>query len=353
MLCLQNLRGGGGQDFSNLEAKTKINPQQTSAPAENKIKLFYRLYVLHSAIPANYQDMLQETLREFRDFATLEFINVGNQLSSIWDNLEFRGHFSKEFLYKLTLSTYFGEYDKIIVSDVDVVFLDDVSRSFLDFSCDDDIYISGIKANNPEDILPLKGWASGYKKYTKDEFEAVKYGIGAGYFIANLKAWKKDNLESQMVRYAIKNANKLLLAEQDVLNIICYPKIGRLSPRHMVGHRMWEIYGEDWKNIKPEVYSQEELDAARDNPIQLHYVGEKKPWNSPKEAKSDIWYGYLAKTPFLKIHLENLEHTIINNYIKTTLPYRIKRLLRNEPLFFLDMRFYIRVTKKIYKKMVK
>lgn len=309
------------------------------------------MYVLHNDIPQNYQDLLQEILKEFSNFCTLVFINTGNQLSSIWDSLGFRGHFSKEFLYKFLLTTYFSKYDKIIVSDVDVVFLGDVSRSFLDFSCDDNIYISGIKANNPEAIFPLIGWKEGYKKYTEGEFEAVKYGIGAGYFIANLKAWKKDDLESKLVQYALKNANKLILAEQDVLNIICYPKIGSLTPQHMVGNAMWEIYGQDWGNYKPEVYSQKELDDARDNPIQLHYIGDKKPWNSPKQAKSHIWYEYLSKTPFLKIHLENLEDVIINNYIKTTLPYRIKRLLKKHPLFFLDVRFYIAMGRKIYKKM--
>lgn len=344
--------GGGGQDFRGFEAKPKIKSKQTTLTStDNKIKLFYRLYVLHNDIPQNYQDLLQETLREFSDFSSLSFINADNELSSIWDSLGFRGHFSKEFLYKLLLTTHFREYDKIIVSDVDVVFLGDVSMSFLDFSCDDEIYISGIKANNPEAIFPLIGWKEGYKKYTKDEFEAIKYGIGAGYFIANLKAWRKDDLESKLVQYALKNANKLILAEQDVLNIICYPKIGSLSPQHMVGNAMWEIYGEDWGNYKPKVYSQKELDNARDNPIQLHYVGDKKPWNSPKQAKSHIWYEYLSKTPFLKIHLENLEDVIINNYIKTTLSYRIKSLLNKHPLFFLDVRFYIRMMKKIYKKM--
>lgn len=296
---------------------------------------------------------MQKSLEEFGDFHSLCFINTQDEFSSIWQGIEFKNHFAKDVLYKTLLTSYFKEYDKIIVSDVDVVFLGDVSRSFLDFSLDDDIYISGVRANNPDGFFPLTGWKQGYKRLTQDELKAVIYGVGGGYLIANLKKWRKDNLESKLIEYAKNNAHKLVQAEQDILNIVCYPKIGTLSPAHIVWNAMWAVYGEHWEDYKPNVYSKKDIDDARANPIQLHYIGDKKPWNSPKQPKSDIWYKYLAKTAFLQIHLQELENTIINDYIKTTLPYRIKRLIRNNPLFFIDIRFYIKMIDRLYKRICK
>lgn len=267
-------------------------------------------------------------------------------LSKEWQELGLRAHFAREVLYKLLPSGIFPQYDKIIISDVDVVFLGDVAESFLAFSCEEDIYISGVKGNNPNRIFPLTGWKAMYKALSDREFEAVQYGVGGGYLIANLKKWRKDNLESKLLSYLSHNAHKLALAEQDVLNIVCYPKIGKLSQAHIVGHYFWREFGEEWERNPPNVYSKEELDSARLSPIQLHYVGGAKPWNTPSEPKSDIWYSYVVKTPFCTRFLANLESSLINKYIKTTLSYRIRRKFRENPLFWLDGRIYYRAIKK-------
>lgn len=331
------------------EAKTTSSHQNT----QNKIKLFYKLYVIHNDISKDSQNILHQSISEFSSFASLEFIDAANRFSQEWQNLGLKGHFAQEVLYKLLLASHFPQYDKIIVSDVDVVFLGDVSRSFLEFDCESNLYLSGVKLNDPESFLPLDGWKSGYKKYTQDEFNAVQNGIGGGYFIANLKMWRKDDIESRLIDYLSHNAYKLILAEQDVLNIVCYPKIDTLSPAHIVPHHSWEWYGKQWEHYKPKLYTQEQLDNARDYPIQLHYVGSKKPWNHPSEPKSDIWYKYLTKTPFLENHLNNLESIIINAYVKTTLSYRLQKFIKNNPLFVFDVRFYGCLLSRIYRKLYK
>lgn len=233
-----------------------------------------------------------------------------------------RAHFAKEFFYKLLLTSYF-KCDKVIVSDVDVVFLGDVSESFLAFSGDE--YIAGVKANNPNAIFPLDGWKKGYKNFSKQEFEAVKNGVGGGYFIANLKAWRRDNIEAMLINYLCKNAQKLVLAEQDVLNIVCYPRIAKLSPAHIVCHENWQRFGERWEKLEAEVYSQDELDSARKYPIQLHFVGDKKPWKVPSVPKSEIWYEYIAKTTFARRFFEGLESHIIDAYQNRRFESRVKR----------------------------
>ncbi|RDU58457.1 glycosyltransferase [Helicobacter sp. MIT 99-5507] len=323
---------------------------ESKLESSNKEKLFYKLYVLHNDITKDYQDLLQDSIKPFSDFSTLHFINTSNTFAKQWSDISHKAHYAKEMLYKILLSSNFPKYDKIIVSDVDVVFLGDVSKSFLEFDTDDDIYISGVKMNNPNDLFPLTNWKEGYKKFNDKELESIQYGVGGGYLIANLKKWREDNIESKMIDFLQNNANKLIQAEQDILNIICYPKIGKLSPAHIVGNAMWEIYGESWEKYKPNVYLYDELKDARLNPIQIHYIGDCKPWHTPSTPKSDIWYKYLAQSPFAKIHLENLENIIIKKYLKTTLPYRIKSYIKRNPTFLLQYRFYTKVLNKIKRK---
>ena len=266
--------------------------------------------------------------------------------------MSFKWHYAKEVFYKMLLSSNFPEYKKMIISDVDVVFLGDVSKSFLEFDDDDDFYISGVKANNPNEFFPLNGWKENYKKFSPKELESIQYGVGGGYLLANLKKWREDNIESKMIDCLQNNTDRLVQAEQDVLNLICYPKIGKLSPAHIVGNAMWEIYGESWEKYKPNIYSQDELKNARLNPIQIHYIGVYKPWNTPSVPKSDIWYKYLSQSPFAKIHLENLENTIIKKYIKTTLSYRIKSYIKRNPAFLLQFKFYIKILQKIKRRIL-
>lgn len=92
----------------------------------------------------------------------------------------------------------------------------------------------------------------------------------------------------------------------------------------------WEAYGKEWENLTPEVYSKDELDNARDNPVQLHFVGDKKPWSVPSVPKSEIWYQYMLKTTFAREFLDNLESLIlIRNQKKPLLKRVINKIRRS------------------------
>ncbi|PAF51522.1 glycosyltransferase [Helicobacter sp. 13S00477-4] len=305
----------------------------------------YRFYVIHNDISQIQIQKLQQIFTPFA-FASLKLIQDTDRFENLWNNILTKHHFAKEIFYKIVASSLFPQYEKIIISDVDVIFLDDVKESFLAFNTDEKIYLSGIKSTNPNNIFPLTGWKEGYKKFSKIELESIMNGIGAGYFIANLKQIRKDKIEEKMIDYAIKNAHKLIQPEQDILNIVCYPYIKSLSLRHMISHTMWQRYGEKWEKLTPVTYPEEEITQARINPIQIHYDGNKKPWKYPNIPKSDLWFYYLVHTPFAKEFFNQLTSTIIDIYKQQTFFYRLKKLSKQEPLFFLKIKFY----KKIYDK---
>nr|WP_257875409.1 glycosyltransferase [Helicobacter sp. 12S02232-10] len=285
---------------------------------------------------------LYETIAPF-SYCELEFIHTKGRFEKLWKTIPSKHHFSKEMLYKLFAASFFPQYDKIIISDVDVVFLDDVSESFLAFDTNEKSYLAGIRANEPDAIYPLTDWKEGYKKFSQTEFESIQNGIGAGYFIANLKQIRKDNIEQKFLDYLIKNTHKLVLAEQDILNIICYPHIKTLSLRHMICHSMWKQYGEKWENLHPNFYTQDQITQARLHPIQLHYAGNKKPWQYPNAPKSALWYYYVCQTPFAQDFLNELPNAIISLYKQERFFNKLILYICNNPLFIFKPRFYVKL----------
>jgi len=105
-------------------------------------KYDYKFIVLHEDITEDNQSSLFKTLASF-DNVSLEFRYMGDQFKDEWDGLTVKGHYTKECLYKLIPVNYFMEYDRIIWSDVDVLFKDDISDIYFMLSSDN--YLAGVR----------------------------------------------------------------------------------------------------------------------------------------------------------------------------------------------------------------
>ncbi len=68
-------------------------------------------------------------------------------------------------------------------------------------------------------------------------------------------------------------------------------------------------------------HSEEEVAYSLKNPLQLHYAGTEKPWDSFC-LKSEIWYEYLAQTNIFKEFMESL----INKHISKNIPEKSKNI---------------------------
>ena len=253
---------------------------------------FYKLHVLHTDITSENQEKLQDIEVEFQRHASLEFLPMQNRFEDLWKKTRTKGHYSKEAFYKLIAPSLFPQYEKIIISDVDVVFLGDVSPSYFSFDPAEDIYVAGVGAVGK--ILYI---LDDYKKDFSLE-EISKLVINAGYMVFNLNKMRKDNLESSFLKCAESDQLRLLQLENDVINLCCYPKIKFLPLKYMMCNYVYDLYNtdEDFNNDK--TFSRLELKEAMENPILLHYPDYKKPWRDMNCTKAEEWLKYVIKTPF-------------------------------------------------------
>lgn len=256
-------------------------------------RYFYKLYVLHTDISEKNQNTLNSIVSKFNN-ADLQFIDMNNKFDEEFDVMKTKAHYSKEILYKLLAPTIFPQYEQIIITDVDVVFCGDIAEIYDEGQFDE--YVAGIAYHNVLENFMRNTYEA---QFSSEEIR--KLLIGTGLLCVNLKKMREDGMEAKCVAYLEQNLHRLKQPEQDVLNLVCYPKIKLLPERFMVCTYLYdmiennEFFGNEITLGKQDkVWIKEALSKV----IQLHYAGAQKPWNTPTCTKSDVWFSYLLKTPF-------------------------------------------------------
>lgn len=266
---------------------------------------YYKLYILHTDISELNQKKLIENVKQFSDFSELIFVNMKNKFEDLWLTIKTKGHFSKEVMYKILVASIFPIYEKIIVSDVDVVFLDDISKSYFDLDCNEDYYLAGVKM-----IGKMKWYLDQLEKqFTKEEIEMLS-GFCGGYIVFNLKKLREDKMEEKFVKCFENEGYRINQMEQDVLNLCCYPKTKRLPLKYIACSYMWDIYLTEEDKKTDIYYSKEEIEDAMSNTVQLHFATSNKPWKNVDCTKSEVWFKYLLKTNFATEYLKKLPNMI-------------------------------------------
>ena len=255
----------------------------------------YVFYVLHSDIHIELQKRLEITISSFNN-ARLVFIDTKDFFVDIFEKLPNKAHYSKEMFFKLFTPEFFPDINRLIITDVDVVFLGDISSTYCAGN-NTEYYVEGCKGLVRKGSEIEKFMSVYDNNFTASEIEICK-GVGAGYVIFNLELMRKDNIVEQFLNCTLSNIERLIQPEQDVMNLVCYPKIKCLPANTMICSYSYAMYSE-YSGIDEDInFSSEEVKFALQNPIQLHYAGPAKPWNRPHSALSLIWYQYLFKTPF-------------------------------------------------------
>ena len=256
----------------------------------------YKLYVLHSDITWQNQQKLSKLVESFPQ-ASLEFVDMSHRFNDIWNEMN-TSHLAKEVLYKLVAPSIFEKYDKIIVTDVDVVFEGDISPSFFGFSASDKIYLAGVKHIHPIGASLLDDYYCLYEsEFGPGALDELK--ICGGFLVLNLRRLRDDRMEELFLEYLANNAHRLLQAEQDVFNFCLESRsIYKLPLNYVLCSYTYDLFATDESYSTDRYYTSDEIKNAMQNPIQLHYATGTKPWNAPDSTMADKWFSVLKETDF-------------------------------------------------------
>ncbi len=263
----------------------------------------YKIYIINSGVKNRNKRKIEKTAEKYKDNAEIFFLDNVYDFSNMWNTVGNKSHFSKEIIYKLMLDTIFTQYEKIILTDVDVVFLGDISKSYTEFDVNDDYYLAGIKSTASKND-DYKGYAHYANVLPKEDIEKLMDGCGAGYLVYNLKNIRRDDMQKKFLECFEDKKSLLTQPEQDVLGICCYGKIKFLPLEYMLCTYTYDEIAKDKSHAyNMWNFSKEDVEHAINNTVQLHYACAHKPWKIIKPNKSEIWYEYFSKTEYSRLSL--------------------------------------------------
>lgn len=273
---------------------------------------FYDIFILHSCKqPLNHEDI--DRLPSYYKNCRIQYRTVD---STFDEAFEIRGITTPAY-YRLLIPELIPEYDKVLYSDVDVIFRSDLGEFYnIDMTS---YYVAGVDS--------LANFQPELVKYYNDIVHINPEGIiYSGNLVINSKEILKDNL---IYRFKELAKTKYTFQDMDVINIACRGKIKYLSPAFCLTTYITE-YSVYRKDDLLKLWSNDDIENAKSHGI-VHFNG-KKPWNDVC-INFDIWWEYYRRSPFydekryfdfFNYKLNELDYLTLMKRVKVLLRYFIK-----------------------------
>lgn len=246
----------------------------------------YKMYVLHTDINDCNKNLLLDIVSKSTQ-ATLEFRDTNGFLQKNWENGTFGGKENKQFtanaIVKCFAARFFPEYTKIVYSDVDVVFMDDVSE-LIDVNLDGK-YIAAVKN------VFMKWDKNELGHLSPEHYEKLKdtYFAG-GIWVLNLEKIRSDNIEDEIYQLISDDTIVKFWPDQDIMNIVCKNLVEHISLRYIsLPYLLDRICKDDFVSH----FSMDECIESIIYPKILHYAA-IKPWNDEPKRK-EVWWKVFAE----------------------------------------------------------
>nr|WP_232256243.1 glycosyltransferase [Helicobacter pylori] len=268
---------------------------------------------------------LEETIAPFSAFSSIEFLDISNNnapkenqeikknqavKSDHYQNIDpiiankieglftklsdfSQKRFSKMIMCRFFFASLFPQYDKMIMFDVDTLFVNDMSESFFIplethyFGAVREKDLIAINRNSAKDLYELRqmhaktiGVADAFPNLEEAQILFDNY-FNAGFLALNLKLWREENLENQLIAFFILKNEKLLFSDQDALCFVCRGRILELPYSY---------------NAHPSFLDTPSFPSIKEARM-LHFWGDK-PWKLLSVIGAKKWHEVLIQTPF-------------------------------------------------------
>ncbi|MGL2620610.1 glycosyltransferase family 8 protein, partial [Helicobacter pylori] len=256
---------------------------------------------------------LEETIAPFSTFSSIEFLDISNEeleprhnyykldplianeIKKLYLKLNAfsQKRFSKMIMCRFFFASLFPQYEKIIMFDVDTLFVGDISESFFIplethyFGAVREKDLIAMDRNSAKDLYELRqmhaksiGVADAFPNLEEAQILFDNY-FNAGFLALNLKSWREENLENQLIGFFLLKNEKLLFSEQDALCFVCRGRILELSYSY---------------NAHPSFLDTPLFPSIKEARM-LHFWGDK-PWKLLSVIGAKKWHEALIQTPF-------------------------------------------------------
>lgn len=244
-------------------------------------------YVIYCVVPSDFRISSKRRIeRVVKGRSSISFLEAGRKVE---DAYEIRGITSAAY-YRLLIHELLPDEKKVIYSDVDVLIVGDLTNVFqTDMSRN---LIGAVKSVTNYNVHEQR---LAEIEYWKREFSDLrdKY-INSGFLLMNLEAIRSANLGERWYPMLKRNFH---YQDQDILNITCKGRIVFLPPALCKLTYLSDI---SYVQCIGELFSEQEVHDVINNPVIIHYAGEK-PWNYRRVSYADLWWSFLHKFPRLYI----------------------------------------------------
>lgn len=270
---------------------------------------YYQIYVLHGS-DTDLSGFEADTIKKNYPHCDIVFKNVGDAFQAAFEIRDI----TIPAYYRLLIPEIIREHDKILYSDVDVIFRADLSAFYNNIELDD-AYVAGVDSLAQFD----KDTRLYYEKNLGISAKGVIY---SGNLIINSKKMREDGIVHRFMEHAQKQYR---FQDMDIINLVCAEHIKYLEPSFCVTTYFTD-YALHQRKALNAFWTEREINEALQNGI-VHYNGQK-PWKGYC-VNFDIWWEYYRKSPFFdaKFYFDFF-YSRLNEYDLLPLWKRIKILIR-------------------------
>lgn len=270
---------------------------------------FYDIFILHSAhIELKKEDL--DRIPTYYKNCRIQYRQVDDTFDS---SFEIRGITTPAY-YRLLIPELIAEYDKVIYSDVDIIFRMDLSVLY--HTDIESYYLAAtrdIGLNFSDDGIKYISSVNGLKQ--------GRY-LQSGFIMMNCKKMLQDKLIDKF-RYLAKE--KLKYQDQDILNLTCGDKVLFLPIKYNMTDYSYYFINKERDKIASSLAGENVREAMINGNI--HFNGHK-PWKK-YSVNFDIWWEYYRKSSFFdeKFYFDFF-YSKLNELDQLSLWKRIKILVR-------------------------
>lgn len=270
---------------------------------------FYDIYIIHSA-DESFKGSVLDSIPEHYSRCSISYRTVDSRFASAY---QVRG-ITVAAYYRLMLPELVPEYDKIIYSDVDIIFRTDLWKVY-----DIDLGSNLIAATLD---LGMNLGEDGMKYISSVPGLSAGQYLQSGFIFLNLEQMRKEDLVKKFTDLAVR---KFRFQDQDILNIACAGRISWLDPKYnMTDYSFY--YGMHCRDVVSRLMDLRQIDEGMESG-NLHFNGHK-PWKG-YSVNFDIWWEYYRKSPFFDpAFYFDFFYRRIEEYDRLPLWKRIKILAR-------------------------